>query len=159
MLQYNHNEGATSSEKQYINPSFSATAVTLLPPLPRQWTFFAERWNKTDIFPLSPFCVWLFWLSPLLQDCPEFSYRLFRADLQYENCLSSPFYRTAKMLKYNHNEGAFAPVYIVYLPFQTAVCKIQTANQNLQSAVADMNVKGWWPDNPSWKVFICSLFT
>ena len=46
------------------------------------------------------------------------------------------------MLKYNHNEGAFAPVHIVYNPFQTAVCKIQTANQNLQSAAADMNVKG-----------------
>lgn len=47
------------------------------------------------------------------------------------------------MLKYNQNEGADAPVHIVYHPFQTAVCKIQTANRNLQSAAAaDMNVKG-----------------
>ena len=28
MLKYNHNEGATSSKKLYINPFFSATAVT-----------------------------------------------------------------------------------------------------------------------------------
>ena len=159
MLKYNHNEGAASSEKLYIKHSFSATAVTLLPPLPRQWTFLAECWNKTDILPPSPFCVWLSWLSRSLQNCPEYRYRLFRADLQYENYLSSPFYRTAKMLKYNHNEEADAPIYIVYLSFQTAVCKIQTANRNLQSAAADMNVKGWWRDDPSWKVFICSLFT
>ena len=48
------------------------------------------------------------------------------------------------MLQYKHNEGADAdaPVHIVYHPFQTAVCKIQTANRNLQSAAADMNVKG-----------------
>ncbi len=46
------------------------------------------------------------------------------------------------MLKYNHNEGADVPIYIVYLSFQTAVCKIQTANRNLQSDAADMNVKG-----------------
>lgn len=50
MLKYNHNEGATSSKKLYIKLSFSATAVTLLPPLPRQWAFLAECWNKPIFF-------------------------------------------------------------------------------------------------------------
>lgn len=100
MLQYKHNEGATSSKKLYINPSFSATAVTLLPPLPRQWAFLAECWNKTDILPPSPFCVWLSWLSRSLQNCPEYRYRLFRADLQYEITYQVRFIGQRRYYKY-----------------------------------------------------------
>ena len=59
----------------------------------------------------------------VIAELPGVSYRLFRADLQYENYLSSPFYRTGKMLKYNHNEGADAPVYIFYLPFKRRSAK------------------------------------
>ena len=84
----------------YIEPSFSATAVTLLPPLPRQWAFLAECWNKTDILPPSPFCVWLSWLSRSLQNCPEYRYRLFRAYLQYNTTFQVRFIGQRRYYKY-----------------------------------------------------------
>ena len=100
--------------------------MTLLPPLPRQWTFFAECWNKTDIFPLSPFCVWLSWLSKSLQDCPEYRYRLFRADLQYKTTFQVRFIGQRRYYKYYEEQMLRYTLYNILSKRRSAKYRLPT---------------------------------
>ena len=100
--------------------------MSLLPPLPRQWTFFAECWNKTDIFPLSPFCVWLSWLSKSLQDCPEYRYRLFRADLQYKTTFQVRFIGQRRYYKYYEEQMLRYTLYNILSKRRSAKYRLPT---------------------------------